>query len=159
MGVEYVPMEDLQIEERCAAAMKRLGPKLRETRKRRDVPLHVVAAQTGLNVAILSRVERGLSSRAMPISTFIPVILWMGTSADEYLGLMPAMPKVGHRCIITIDDAPPGPEGQPRVSLYPAGTGIQVFPKHDPRYPETTAMVQARALVDFLKRKPLDERE
>lgn len=74
-----------------------VGPRLKHLRQRRDVTLSDLAAQTGISVSTLSRLEAGL--RRPTLEQLLPLARAHGVSLDELV------------------DAPP--TGDPRINLRP----------------------------------------
>lgn len=57
-----------------------LGERLKATRKKRDMTLEEVSAETGISIPTLSRVER-CEARGLQSETLIALSEWVGTSA------------------------------------------------------------------------------
>ncbi|MQA35171.1 helix-turn-helix domain-containing protein [Modestobacter roseus] len=85
-----------------------VGPRLRQLRQRREVTLTDLAAETGISVSTLSRLEAGL--RRPSLEQLLPLARAHGVTLDELV------------------DAPP--TGDPRINLRPvaAGNGAVVLP-------------------------------
>lgn len=77
-----------------------VGPRLKELRQRRDVTLNELAAETGISISTLSRLESGL--RRPTLEQLLPLARAYGVTLDELV------------------DAPP--TGDPRVNLRPLTT-------------------------------------
>lgn len=58
-----------------------LGERLRGVRQRRKLTLQEVAAQTGISVATLSRIERG-ACKSLKSDTLVTLTDWMGTEVE-----------------------------------------------------------------------------
>lgn len=74
-----------------------VGPRLKQLRQRRDVTLVDLAAETGISISTLSRLEAGL--RRPTLEQLLPLARTYGVTLDELV------------------DAPP--TGNPRVTLRP----------------------------------------
>ena len=74
-----------------------VGPRLKQLRRRRDITLNDLAAETGISVSTLSRLEAGL--RRPTLEQLLPLARAYGVTLDELV------------------DAPP--TGNPRVNLRP----------------------------------------
>ena len=85
-----------------------VGPRLRQLRRRRDVTLAALAAETGISTSTLSRLEAGL--RRPTLEQLLPLARVHGVTLDELV------------------DAPP--TGNPRINLRPiaAGDGSTIIP-------------------------------
>ncbi len=85
-----------------------VGPRLRQLRQRRDITLTDLAAQTGISVSTLSRLEAGL--RRPTLEQLLPLARAYGVTLDELV------------------DAPP--TGDPRINLRPLPTtdGSTILP-------------------------------
>jgi transcriptional regulator with XRE-family HTH domain len=85
-----------------------VGPRLKQLRQRRDVTLADLAAETGISVSTLSRLESGL--RRPTLEQLLPLARAHGLTLDELV------------------DAPP--TGDPRVNLRPisGGNGSTILP-------------------------------
>ncbi len=77
-----------------------VGPRLRRLRQRRDITLSELAAETGVSISTLSRLEAGL--RRPTLEQLLPLARAYAVSLDELV------------------DAPP--TGDPRVNLRPIPT-------------------------------------
>lgn len=77
-----------------------VGPRLKELRQRRDLTLNELAAETGISVSTLSRLEAGL--RRPTLEQLLPLASSHGVTIDDLV------------------DAPP--TGDPRVNLKPLPT-------------------------------------
>lgn len=77
-----------------------VGPRLKELRQRRDLTLSELAAETGISVSTLSRLEAGL--RRPTLEQLLPLAASHGVTIDDLV------------------DAPP--TGDPRVNLKPLPT-------------------------------------
>lgn len=77
-----------------------VGPRLKELRQRRDLTLSELAAETGISVSTLSRLEAGL--RRPTLEQLLPLASSHGVTIDDLV------------------DAPP--TGDPRVNLKPLPT-------------------------------------
>lgn len=89
-------------------ALEAVGPRLKGLRQRRDITLSELAAETGISVSTLSRLEAGL--RRPTLEQLLPLAASYGVTIDELV------------------DAPP--TGDPRVNLKPLRTndGRTVLP-------------------------------
>ena len=74
-----------------------VGPRLKQLRKRRDITLSDLAAETGISISTLSRLEGGL--RRPTLEQLLPLARAHGVTLDELV------------------DAPP--TGDPRINLRP----------------------------------------
>jgi len=77
-----------------------VGPRLRELRQRRDITLNELAAETGISISTLSRLEAGL--RRPTLEQLLPLARAYSVTLDELV------------------DAPP--TGDPRINLRPIPT-------------------------------------
>ena len=76
-----------------------VGPRLKELRQRRDITLNELAAETGISISTLSRLEAGL--RRPTLEQLLPLARAYSVTLDELV------------------DAPP--TGDPRSALFGAG--------------------------------------
>jgi len=90
------------------AALDAVGPRLKQLRTRRQITLTELAAETGISVSTLSRLEAGL--RRPTLEQLLPLARVHGVTLDELV------------------DAPP--TGNPRINLRPiaAGDGSTIIP-------------------------------
>ena len=90
------------------AALDAVGPRLKQLRTRRQITLTELAAETGISVSTLSRLEAGL--RRPTLEQLLPLARFHGVTLDELV------------------DAPP--TGNPRINLRPiaAGDGSTIIP-------------------------------
>jgi len=77
-----------------------VGPRLKELRQRRDITLNELAAETGISISTLSRLEAGL--RGPTLEQLLPLARAYSVTLDELV------------------DAPP--TGDPRINLRPIPT-------------------------------------
>jgi len=77
-----------------------VGPRLKELRQRRDITLNELAAETGISISTLSRLEAGL--RRPTLEQLLPLARAYSVTLDELV------------------DAPP--TGDPRINLRPIPT-------------------------------------
>lgn len=91
-----------------SSTLDAVGPRLKQLRLRRSVTLADLAAETGISVSTLSRLEAGL--RRPTLEQLLPLARVHGVTLDELV------------------DAPP--TGDPRVNLRPihSGTGATILP-------------------------------
>ena len=89
-------------------ALDAVGPRLKQLRTRRQITLTELAAETGISVSTLSRLEAGL--RRPTLEQLLPLARVHGVTLDELV------------------DAPP--TGNPRINLRPiaAGDGSTIIP-------------------------------
>ncbi|GIJ48973.1 hypothetical protein Val02_58590 [Virgisporangium aliadipatigenens] len=85
-----------------------VGPRLKQLRQRRDITLNDLAAQTGISISTLSRLESGL--RLPTLEQLLPLARTYGVTLDELV------------------DAPP--TGDPRINMRPIHTsdGATILP-------------------------------
>jgi transcriptional regulator with XRE-family HTH domain len=82
-------------------ALDAVGPRLKQLRTRRQMTLTELAAETGVSISTLSRLEAGL--RRPTLEQLLPLARAHGVTLDELV------------------DAPP--TGNPRINLRPIATG------------------------------------
>jgi transcriptional regulator with XRE-family HTH domain len=86
-----------QMNDSVDRTLEAVGPRLKQLRQRRDVTLVDLAAETGISISTLSRLEAGL--RRPTLEQLLPLARTYGVTLDELV------------------DAPP--TGNPRVTLRP----------------------------------------
>jgi transcriptional regulator with XRE-family HTH domain len=84
-----------------STALDAVGPRLKQLRTRRQVTLTELAAETGVSISTLSRLEAGL--RRPTLEQLLPLARAHGVTLDELV------------------DAPP--TGNPRINMRPIATG------------------------------------
>jgi len=96
-----------------------VGPRLKELRQRRDVTLNELAAETGISISTLSRLESGL--RRPTLEQLLPLARAYGVTLDELVDAPPTGdPRVNLRPLITND-------GRTILPLSRRPGGIQAY--------------------------------
>ncbi|PJJ70388.1 XRE family transcriptional regulator [Sediminihabitans luteus] len=127
------------------AVLADVGPRLRETRRHRGRTLAEVAAETGLSISTLSRLESG--ARRASLDVLLPLARTYRVPLDDLVGA-PAVsdPRVHPR--------PVRRNGMVYVPLTHPGSEVLAFkmilPPHDPDAPLTTRRHQGYEWVYVL---------
>jgi transcriptional regulator with XRE-family HTH domain len=96
-----------------------VGPRLKQLRRRRDVTLTDLAAETGISTSTLSRLEAGL--RRPTLEQLLPLARAYGVTLDELVDAPPTGdPRVNLRPIVTDD-------GRTILPLSRRPGGIQAY--------------------------------
>jgi transcriptional regulator with XRE-family HTH domain len=103
-----LPNGKSDVDESLDRTLDAVGPRLKKLRQRRDITLTDLAAETGVSVSTLSRLEAGL--RRPTLEQLLPLARAYGVTLDELV------------------DAPP--TGDPRINLrpIPSGDGSTILP-------------------------------
>jgi transcriptional regulator with XRE-family HTH domain len=117
------------------AVLSAVGPRLRELRRRRAITLADLAAQTGISVSTLSRLEGG--QRRPALELLLPLASAYGVPIDELVGAPPAGdPRVHMRPVrrpdMTLIPLTRRPGGvQAYKLIIPAGRNAPDLRTHD----------------------------